>query len=63
MDVAAAIETLFNKILRLTREGLLQRFSPTANMRTFDQIDQQIKSSIELRGANEITLVFAIFIA
>jgi uncharacterized hydrophobic protein (TIGR00271 family) len=45
------------------RTGLIERFSLAADMGTYEEIDQQIKSSIELKGANAVTLILAIFIA
>lgn len=45
------------------KDGFIQRFSLISDMGTYEQIDQQIKSSIELKGANAVTLVLAIFIA
>lgn len=53
----------FERLFVTIKEAFFQRFSLISDMGSYEQIDQQIKSSIELKGANAVTLVLAIFIA
>ena len=63
LDDFYSMKIELENLMSAFRTGLIERFSLAADMGTYEEIDQQIKSSIELKGANAVTLILAIFIA
>lgn len=57
--IAPLVATLFGKI----RKALAFRFDLNADQHGFDEIDQNIRDGIEIRGTNLWVLMLAIFIA